>query len=97
MNVLTDIIYPVIDEFNQTLPDGRHLNKAPDTVLFGGGNGLESIQLVSFVVALEDHLLDFTGKDIILADEKAMSRRNSPFRDMQALADYIGELLGENE
>ena len=95
MDILEGIIYPVIDEFNPTLPADRQLAKDPDTELFGTDNGLESIQLVSFVVAVEDHILDTMGNDLVLADEKAMSRRNSPFRNLAALAEYIAELLGE--
>ena len=95
MNILEEILYPVIDEFNQTLADGAKLAKSPDTQLFGSDNALDSMQLVSFVVAVEEAVLDNAGHDLVLADDKAMSRRNSPFRDVTSLAEYIEELIGE--
>ena len=33
------------------------------------------------------------GVTITLADEKAMSQKQSPFRNVKSLANYIGELL----
>ena len=35
------------------------------------------------------------NKEIILADEKAMSQERSPFLSVKSLADYIEKLLNE--
>jgi hypothetical protein len=63
------------------------------TRLFGGGGPLDSLGLVSMVVQLEELVEEKTGKSIIIADEKAMSRRTSPFASLGLLSDYIFELL----
>ena len=49
--------------------------------------------LVSFIADLEDKISDEFEKDIILADEKAMSAKTSPFRNIESLTSYIKSLL----
>lgn len=81
-----------IAEVNLSLPEEKHLSDDPDAVLFGDGSALDSIGLVNVVMALEAHVGDLTGEDIILASEAAMSRRNSPYRSLRALAEYAVEV-----
>lgn len=95
MNIIENVLFPVLDEFNKTLPADKALEKSADTLLMGDGAILDSMQLVSFILTVEETLLDTTGHDFVLADEKAMSRRNSPFRSLSALADYINELIAD--
>ena len=64
-----------------------------DSKLFGGGGPLDSMALVNLVVDLEELIEDDYGKTITLADEKAMSRRTSPFSRVQNLIDYVQEKL----
>ncbi|GIX21517.1 MAG: hypothetical protein KatS3mg121_0300 [Gammaproteobacteria bacterium] len=65
-----------------------------DTVLFGEGGLLDSMGLVTAVVAVEQALADRHGLVVSLADERALSRRNSPYRTVGTLADYTLELIG---
>ena len=67
-----------------------------DSKLFGGGGPLDSMALVTLVVDLEELIEDDYGKTITLADEKAMSRRTSPFSRVQNLIDYVQEQLNSN-
>lgn len=67
-----------------------------DSKLFGGGGPLDSMALVNLVVDLEELIEDDYGKTITLADEKAMSRRTSPFSRVQNLIDHIQEQLKSN-
>jgi len=64
-----------------------------DSKLFGGGGPLDSMALVNLIVDLEELIEDDYGKTIILADEKAMSRRTSPFSRVKNLIDYVQEQL----
>ena len=64
-----------------------------DSKLFGGGGPLDSMALVNLVVDLEELIEDDYGKTITLADEKAMSRRTSPFSTVQNLIYYVQEQL----
>jgi acyl carrier protein len=63
--------------------------------LFGGDSPLDSTALVSLVVEIEQQVSDASGASIVLADDRAMSQRSSPFRTIGALADYLQELLAE--
>ncbi|MBI5267149.1 MAG: acyl carrier protein [candidate division Zixibacteria bacterium] len=86
-------IYPAIDEIAAGLEPGHTLHKTPDTNLFGDGAALDSLGLVNLIVAVEERIESGTGKGVRLVSEKAMSRRQSPFRTVSTLAEYIDELL----
>ena len=88
-------IYTVIDDKNEELPDDQRLEKSPETVLFGQGAKLDSLGLVNVVVATEQQIEGDFGTLISLTDERAMSQRNSPFRTVGTLVDYVAVLLEE--
>jgi len=94
MNVLEDVLYPVVDEAMSTIESAKAMKKTPEAVLFGA-DGLDSMGLVSFIVLAEEKVDDLTDIELTLANEKAMSRSNSPFLTLQTLADYITECLAE--
>ena len=75
---------------------GEKIELSMDSKLFGGGGPLDSMALVNLVVDLEELIEDDYGKTITLADEKAMSRRTSPFSRVKNLIDYINEQLSSN-
>lgn len=64
-----------------------------ETRLIGQGAILDSLGLVSLIVEVEQRLSDELGIHLILADERAMSQKRSPFRSIGALADYIYDLM----
>ncbi len=92
---ILNIIYEILSEVNEEL-DHESL-KSPDleTKLFGGSGALDSLALVLFITDLEERIGDEFDKDVILADEKAMSARVSPFRNVKSLSEYIQNLLEE--
>jgi acyl carrier protein len=86
-------LYTVIDEINAELPEGDQLERSSNTVLFGEAGKLDSMGLVSFVVAAEQKIQEAFGKAISITDERALSQRNSPFRTVGTLVDYVSTLL----
>lgn len=74
---------------------GKTLTADINTEIYGSGD-FDSIALVSLIADLEDQLSELTGRDLILATERAMSRRNSPFKDVSSLVAYVSELMNEN-
>jgi acyl carrier protein len=64
-----------------------------DTELFGAEGLLDSVGLVALVVAVEERLADDLGMDVSLADEKALSQRQSPYRTVSSLAAYAAGLV----
>ena len=89
------LVFETMDEINETLPEDRQLEKSNGTQLLGRDGKLDSLGLVSFIILLEQRIDEELGKGITLADERAMSRTKSPFRNVENLTDYILELLEE--
>jgi acyl carrier protein len=90
-----DIVRHAVDDLNQELRYDELNNVSERTRLHGTTGGLDSLSLVSLIVGIESQLGDEFGKNIVLADEKAMSLRNSPYRDVGALVDFIMEKLDD--
>ena len=65
----------------------------PDTALFGRKGIFDSLGLVSLIVGVEEAIADAFGTTVSLADERAMSQTNSPFRTIRSLAEYAAGLL----
>ena len=87
------IIIQTLKELNEELENEAFLNPNSKTKLYGGNGAMDSLALVSFIADLEDKISDKFEKDIILADEKAMSAKTSPFRNIESLTSYIKSLL----
>lgn len=60
-----------------------------ETRLIGSSGFLDSMDLVSFIVELEEGISDKFSLDIELANDSAMSSRTSPFVNVSILSDYI--------
>src|SRR5688572_12317963 len=90
------LVYEAIDEVNLDLEEGAKIEKSEDTQLFGTGKSLDSLELVNLITIIEQKLEDETGDFISLADERAMSMSESPFKTVGSLNNYIQELLNED-
>ncbi len=73
----------------ETLPATAEANPK----IFGAGAPLDSLGLVNFLADLEYRISTEFGREVVLASEQAMSRSRSPFRDADALTEYVVELL----
>ncbi|WP_296686394.1 hypothetical protein [Flavobacterium sp.] len=90
------ILESTLKEFCQEYDLIFDFSEGENTKLFGGDGILDSLGLVSFIVSVEEVLEDKFDVSILLADDKAMSRRTSPFARVSYLADYILEVINEN-
>lgn len=94
MNIIKEIIYPVLDELKEE--EELEFENSKDLVLYGEGDTiLDSLSLVDFLVEIQDRISEVTGKDIVLATPRALSNTNSPFKTVNTLAEYINELLAK--
>jgi hypothetical protein len=57
--------------------------------LFGAQGALDSVGLVAVIVAVEQLVEDRFGLSVVLADERAMSQRNSPFRSIASVIEHL--------
>ncbi len=90
-----DALGASIDEVNEQLPPDRQIAKDKSTPLFGEDGMLDSLGLVNLIVSAEQKIQEQFDIAITIADEKAMSMKNSPFRTFESLADYIVVLIQE--
>jgi acyl carrier protein len=60
-----------------------------DTVIVGPGAVIDSIGVVSLIVDIEQRLEMEHQVAVTLANDRAMSQRNSPFRTPVVLAEHI--------
>lgn len=92
---IIDLIIETANELGEDeigIADGLEEN----TVLFGADGVLDSMGLVTLIIAVEQAIDDKFGATAGLADEKAMSQANSPYRSVAALADYaVSQIEGK--
>jgi hypothetical protein len=93
-DALLELVYAAIDEYNASA--SVPLEKAPDTSLYGG-DALDSLGLVQLIIALEQNVLDHTGRALALAADKAFSPARSPFRDVGSLVAYLRQRLQQED
>jgi len=77
------------EEWNN--PSLEHIDV--NTRIYGSGGNVDSLGLVTLITDLEERLTSDFLRDIVLADEKAMSQQNSPFRSVESLSNYIEHLI----
>ena len=65
------------------------------TTLFGGDEGVDSLSLVFIVTNVERGIYEQLDRSVSLANEKAMSMRNSPYRNVSSLLEYALQCLEE--
>lgn len=93
---ILELIYESMDEIRDMIDDEvGNFKKEPSTQLYGQDSVLDSMATVGLIVAIEEKVNKKLNKTITLANEKAVSAKNSPFKTVNSLADYIIELINE--
>ena len=89
----TSLIREIYREF---ISPGQSADDAtPETRLFGADSSLDSTALVSLLIEVEQRVNDACGTGIVIADDRAMSQKRSPFRTIGSLGEYVAMLLRE--
>ncbi|WP_342432766.1 acyl carrier protein [Neobacillus sp. FSL H8-0543] len=92
---ISKIVFTTIEEFNATYEEKIPVELREDTPLYGKDGILDSLGLVSIIVMIEQAIEDELEVSLILADEKAMSQKTSPFLKVGLLVDYIYRVMEE--
>ena len=92
---IIEIIYKSISELNKQLDYDSQLEKSTNTILMGSNSQLDSLGLVNLIIAVEQNIEKNFDTTITLADEKALTQKQSPFLTIGSLADYIVLLIKE--
>ncbi len=88
-------ILAAIEMANYARADDAKIPVTENTLLYGDNGHLDSMGLVAFLIEIEEALMD-REIQVSLSDERAMSQSRSPFRSVDALADYIDLLIKES-
>lgn len=94
---ITGLVLSSLESVLATGPDDRPdpVELGEDTHLIGRNRVLDSMGLVTLIVDVEQRLEEEYDVVIVVADERAMSQKHSPFRSVGSLADYICQLVAE--
>ncbi len=84
-----------IDELNSQLAADHKITNEPSALLYGMNSKLDSLDLVTLIVDIEHRIEDKTGIKIVLANDRALSMKHTPFRSVQTLTDYSLDLVRE--
>ena len=88
-NSLITFLTQFVDENEIEIDDGVVLDEK--VRLIGTSSIFDSMELVQFIVGVENLLDEEFDLEIELTSEKAMSRRNSPFISISTIIEYISD------
>ena len=91
---IVEAIFRAVDEVNEYLPKQQMIEKSLQTVLIDESTQLDSLALVSLIVAIEQTIEDECAVAINLADGDLLSKEDNPLKNIEKLADYISFLVG---
>ncbi len=86
------IVQDAFEELNEELE--KPISYADDLRLLGTEGALDSLSFVSLMVIIEEKLFDTYEKQVTIVDDKAFSRRQNPFENIDSLIEYLKEKLG---
>ena len=90
-DIVIESLKEVFVQAGTPVPD----NIAEDSVLVGADAILDALGVVALIVEVEQRLEGQHGISVTLANDKAMSQRNSPFRTVGVLTDHVLEMAKE--
>lgn len=89
------LVRSTVEELNGELGYPQLEKVDAGTELFGGSNGVDSLTVVRIIAEVERAAAARFGRPVVLADERAMSRRSSPYRTVGTIATLLRERLAE--
>lgn len=94
-NTLIPLIIDALQELLEQQGKTPNESLGAESRLIGKNAVLDSLGLVTLIVDLEQRIEAEFDAFITLADDRAMSQKNSPFLNIGSLADYIAVLIAE--
>tara|TARA_Y100000748_G_C15321132_1_gene420090 strand:- start:205 stop:513 length:309 start_codon:yes stop_codon:yes gene_type:complete len=91
--IATNLIFEGIKDYNTQVNKKNQLPISIELELFSENGVLDSLGLVNLIMSIEEKFEDYLDTSIVIADEKAMSQKNSPFQSVQSMADYLSKEL----
>lgn len=92
---IEEMIIEILQDLNDDIESEELENPTKETKIFGEGGALDSLALVSLITEIEERVHDEFDKSIVLADEKTMSKRQSPFATVESLSEFVEFVMTE--
>lgn len=92
---IQNVIIDALNQINAAREADDQLEVAPGAPIYGPGSPLDSLGLVSVILEVEEALRQ-RGVTVSLSDERAISQRRSPFRDVPSLTEFIEASIQQN-
>lgn len=86
-------VQTVFEQIGEPLPSSL----TGDSVLVGPDSIIDSLGVVSLIVEVEQLVEAEHNVSVILANDKAMSAKNSPFRTVAVLAAHVVAMIEESK
>ena len=90
-------VYAAVAQHNADVAKEQRLDQRPESVLFGEGGKLESVELIGVIISLEEELEKELGTPVVISGEWSLTQDPSPFATLGSLAEHIRELVEEAE
>lgn len=88
---LIGCVKDALEEVNTTRIEKIPTDSLLDIYLYGQNGVFDSLQLVDFIIILEEKIAEQIGAALSIVSAKAVSRRVNPFRQVSSLLDYVEE------
>ena len=97
----SEIIALICRTYKEVLGSQGHDLEKPENInvntpIHGGRGYLDSLGLVSLIVALEENMREKLNISVSIVNERVMSDRDNIFKTVGSLADHISLLLKED-
>jgi acyl carrier protein len=89
------IIFRALAALNAERGPDEQIELTASTPLFGVDSEIDSLGFVSVITDVETALNVDHGLHVPLADDRAMSRAQSPYETVATLRDYVLEVIGD--
>ena len=89
------LIFKALEALNAEREESEKLPISTETPLFGTDSQLDSLSFVSLISDVETSLGIDHGLNVSLANDRALSRPESPYETVATLRDYVMELVRE--
>ena len=91
---IREVVFQAMRATNEARDADSQLAVSADAPIFGPDSSLDSLGLVGLLLDVEEGL-QAIGCNVVLSDERAVSQKRSPFRNVPSLVSYIGTLARE--
>jgi hypothetical protein len=89
---IREVVLQAMRATNEARDTASQLIVSAEAPIFGPDSTLDSLGLVGLLLDIEEGLQTI-GCDVVLSDERAVSQKRSPFRNVPSLVAYVGTLV----